>query len=143
MSLEAICRLKEEFNDLNLNPLTNIGVNQVILPKKDNYFEWEFILKGPKDSSYADGLFLLKAVFPDDYPEGRPKVYFITPVYHCNVNPKKNEFENLGHVSLETLSWWYPEYTLRKAITSIFDLFNNQNPDSPYSFEIAKEFRTN
>ena len=78
MSLEAICRLKEEFNDLNLNPLTNIGVNQVILPKKDNYFEWEFILKGPKDSSYADGLFLLKAVFPDDYPEGRPKIFHNT-----------------------------------------------------------------
>ena len=44
---------------------------------------------------------------------------------------------------METLRWWYPEYTMRKVITSIFDLFNNQNPDSPYSFEIAKEFRTN
>ena len=44
---------------------------------------------------------------------------------------------------METLRWWYPEYTMRKVITSIFDLFNNRNPDSPYSFEIAKEFRTN
>ena len=143
MSLEAICRLKEEFNDLNLNPLTNIGVNQVILPKKDNYFEWEFILKGPKDTSYAGGLFLLKAIFPDNYPEEHPEVYFITPVYHLNINPIKLTCQNLGHVSMSSLNFWYPNYKMKDIMCEIFCLFYMPNPYSPYGLDRAKEFKDN
>ena len=138
-------RIKEEYRDLSLNPITNIGTI-VNLPDQNNYYEWIFTLVGPKDTSYAGGLFILKIKFPKDYPQKPPQIYFITPVYHLNVNPKvpQSELDNpLGYVSISTLNWWKPDYTIREVITNIFALFYMQNPDSCFSLEQANEFRNN
>ena len=143
MSLKGIFRLKEEFDDLNANPITNIGLSKIILPKKDSYFEWEFSIIGAKDTCYRGGTFFLRAIFPDNYPESAPEICFITPIYHLNVNPKRSQYENLGHICLSTLNWWKPEYTMREVITNLFALFYMQNPECPYGLDRADEFRNN
>ena len=143
--IKAMKRIKEEFSDINNNPISNIGVT-VGLPDEDNIFEWQCSLMGPKDSSYNGGIFFLKIKFPDDYPEKAPEVCFLTPIYHVNVNPRAPKtsgagVESLGHVCISTLNWWKSEYKMREVLTNIFALFYMANPESPYGMDRANELR--
>ena len=97
--MNSLERIKEEYNDIMENPLPNIGVS-VSLPNYDNYYEWNINYLSPRDSLYAGGLFLLKLLFPNEYPNSCLKIIFLTPIYHLNVNPKKSESESLGKVML-------------------------------------------
>ena len=136
-------KIKEEFTDINNNPISNIGVT-VGLPDEDNIFEWQCSLMGPKDTSYSGGIFFLNIKFPENYPEKCPEVVFKTPIYHINVNPKKLDTqgaEPLGHVCISTLNWWKPTSKIREVLTDIFALFYMANPESPYGLERAQEFR--
>ena len=145
--LKAMKKIKQEFKELNSDPISNIGVT-IGLPNEDNIFEWQCSLLGPKDTSYSGGLFFLRVNFPEDYPEKPPEVCFKTPIYHVNINPHKPKtngpgVEGLGHVCISTLNWWKPTYTMREVLTNIFALFYMGNPDSPYGMERADELRYN
>ena len=145
--IKAMKKIKEEFKDINSNPISNIGVT-IGLPNEDNIFEWQCSLMGPKDTSYNGGLFFLRVKFPDEYPEKPPEVCFKTPIYHININPHKPKqegpgAEGLGHVCISTLNWWKNTYTMREVLTNIFALFYMANPDSPYGMDRADEFRFN
>ena len=137
-------RIMEEYKDLIISP-NNCGIS-VSLFNDSDYTKWRATLLGPKDSSYKGGLFILSINFPNDYPNKAPEVCFLTPIYHVNVNPKVpttqgEGVESLGHVSISTLNWWKPEYTMREVLTNIFAIFYMANPDSPYGLDRADEFR--
>ena len=145
--IKAMKRIKEEYKEINSNPIANIGVT-VGLIDEENIFEWRVSLIGPKDTSYAGGLFILNIKFPDNYPDRQPEVCFKTPIYHVNINPKKSKstgpgVESLGHVCISTLNWWKPKYRMREVLTNIFGLFYMANPKSPYGAERAEEFTKN
>ena len=76
-------RIEKEYDDLNLNPITNFGC-MVSLPDPNNISEWRCTLLGPKDTSYKGGLFILNIYFPKDYPLKPPEILFNTPIYHLN-----------------------------------------------------------
>jgi len=77
--INALKKIKEEFNDLNHNPISNIGC-VVSLPNEDNLFEWTATIVGPLDTSYKGGLFYLRIFFPENYPNSAPEVCFTTPI---------------------------------------------------------------
>ena len=86
--------------------------------------------------------------FPDNYPEKPPEIFFTTPIYHINVNPfkpKGNEetIGNLGHISLNMLNFWKPEYTIKEVIIHLFYLFYKPNPNCGYGLERVYEFKEN
>ena len=91
---------------------------------------------GPQDTPYANGLFILTADFPDDYPNKGPEVKFKNKMYHLNVN-------NSGHVCISTLSNWVKGTTMSEVLSLIFALFYKQNPDSAYNSQWAKLFKEN
>ena len=141
----AANRLKYEYDDLYNNPIANIGGN-IGLFDEDNLFEWKYTFFGPRDTPYSGGLFYLRVHFPDDYPQKPPEVCFTTPIYHVNINPiKSNEkdSQSLGHVCINTLNWWKPEYTMREVLNNIYALFYKGNPDSPYGIDRAIEYSQN
>ena len=143
--IEVKKRIIEELLSLLKNPVTSFGLT-VSLPNEDNILEWEAKLMGPNDTSYKDGIFVLKVEFPKDYPMKPPEIFFKTPIYHLNVNPKISdipEAKPLGHICISTLNWWKPEFTMREVFSSIFALFYMGNPDNPYSFERAEEYKNN
>ena len=141
----AMKRIKQELNDLNKNPVGNLGIT-VGLEDPDNIFLWRATIKGPDDTPYKGGIFFLGIKFPENYPEKAPEVWFKTPIYHVNINPKKTlgeKVEHLGHVCISTLNWWKPHYKMKEVLTNIYGLFYMANPDSPYIIDRAEEFRNN
>ena len=137
----AMKQLKKDFKDLQENPLVNIGLC-VGLTDEDNIFEWRCTFYAPKDTPYKDGLFILKILFPDNYPNEKPEVCFLTPIYHVNINPIKSE-QPLGHVCISTLNWWNPKYSIKEVLNNIYALFYRGNPDSPYGIDRAQELKSN
>ena len=130
-SLEII---KKEFEDLQMNPLCSIGV-VVGLLEPNNYYKWKSSLMGAFDSPYKYGVFILKLIFPEDYPNTRPEVYFLTPIYHLNVN-SSNTSEPLGSISSCFFDWWTPTSTVKELLSKLFLIFYLEKID--FSFDNAK-----
>ena len=140
--IEEMKRIKKEFTEIHRNPTSSIGIT-VGLPEEDNIFKWIVTFVGPRDTSYKCGIFSYIVEFPDNYPETPPEIYFTTPIYHLNINPYNNIGVKLGHVSLDFLNNWKPEYTIRETFIYIFGLLYKPNPDNAYGLERANEFRFN
>ena len=138
---KAAKQILEEFQELNYNPLPNIGVSVGLV--NNNIFEWQVGMFGPVDTPFKDGLFLLKIKFPDNYPESPPLVCFITPIYHINVNHIYRNDCPLGYLCYSTLFLWKPEYKMRQVLAEIFICFYLQNPRSPTGLERANEMIKN
>ena len=86
---------------------------------------------------YAGGTLILIVVFPDSYPNTEPEVIFTNKIYHLNVSNSN------GHICISTLNEWKPKTPMVDVISAIFALFYDQNPNSPYSGEMAREYTTN
>ena len=142
--LRAIKILDEEYKDLGKSPLTNIGAT-VGLINEDNIFEWRFTLLGPKETSYELGMFYGKIIFSEDYPEKRPIISFITPIYHPNVKHLKdnNNIFPLGNVSVSFLNNWNPGTKIREILAKLYTIFYMANPECCYDKNIGKEYKEN
>ena len=143
--LNASKIINQQFKDIIKNPITNCGIVPSLF-NDDDIFTWRTTLVGAKDTSYRGGLFYLKIIFPENYPQSAPDIIFLTPIYHLNVNPFKGDYpeaEKLGHVSVSFLNWWNPKTTVREMLTKLFTIFYMANPDSPYGLDKANEFKNN
>lgn len=129
--IEAMKKLKKEFNELKNNPITSLGVT-VGLVDANNIFKWKISMIGPQDTPYAGGIFFLEADFPEDYPYNGPKIKFTTKIFHCNVF-------NWG-ICISTLNNWKPT-PMVKVLSDIFALFYANNPDN--NEQPSREYRTN
>ena len=137
--MEAMKYLKNEFEALKKDPILSLGCTVGL--NEEQYwkylFHWKLSLLGPKDTPYGDGVFFLTVDFPDNYPTGKPEVRFINKIYHLNVSSTN------GHICISTLNSWKPRTPMVDVISAIFALFYDQNPESPYSGEMAREYQTN
>ena len=124
--------LKKEFDALQNDPILSLGCTVGL--EKNDIFHWKISLAGPIDTPYAGGMFFLTAAFNEDYPEKKPEVRFINKIYHLNVSPTN------GHICISTLNEWKPKTPMVDVISAIFALFYDQNPKSPYSGEMAREY---
>ena len=132
--LEAIKRINEEFKQLNRSPLVNLGIT-VGLFNDDDIFTWKCTILGPKDTFYKGGLFYLKIIFPKDYPNSKPEILFLTPIYHLNVKFFVSAQQPLGHICVNSLNEWNPGDSVKKVLPELFELLHKNNPDSPYDYQ--------
>ena len=139
---KAMNRIKIEFDDINNNPLGEIGVT-IGLNDENNIFRWSATLQGPKDTVYKGGIFLLDIKFPEDYPESPPEILFVTPIYHLNINSSSQTGISVGKVYCNSINNWKNYFTIRKIFPEIFVLLYRNNPDCGYDSEKNKEFRLN
>lgn len=72
--MTSIFGYKRQYAELEQNPLSDLGYN--IEFSKEDIYKWRISLLGAKDTSYADGIFLIKLIFPHDYPNTAPKKFF-------------------------------------------------------------------
>ena len=126
--------LIHEFEELKHEPLSISGYTIELFDQ--NIYQWRITLLGAKDTPYADGIFFIKLLFPEDYPDSPPKIDFLTPIYHMNVHPK------YGRVDVNFIRYdWQKTSKVREILTKLYTIFYLENPDSPYSREQADEYR--
>ena len=127
--------LKNEYDKLQKDPILSLGCTVGLV--NNDIFHWKITLLGPVDTPYAGGLFILTADFTEKYPNEKPEVRFVNQIYHLNVSPSNH------HICISILNEWVPKTPMVDVISGIFSLFYNQNPKSPYSGEMAREYETN
>ena len=82
------------------------------------------VLEGPISSPYQNGFFLFKMIYSQDHPWKPPKFYFISKIFHPNIN------EENGFVSVDILrEMWNPSLTVGKIIYSVQSLLDEPNTD--------------
>jgi ubiquitin-conjugating enzyme E2 D/E len=80
---------------------------------EDNLADWKVIIKGPDGTPYAGYHWVLRAMFPTDYPFKPPKLQWLTSIYHCNVSSEGRICLNVLHDS------WSPSITFPKIMENI------------------------
>jgi ubiquitin-protein ligase len=77
-------------NTLDINkPIKSLGIYQIKEEKNpnDNGRTWFVKIKGPELSLYKKGVFTIRIDFPPNYPEERPRAFFVTKICHIQVDP--------------------------------------------------------
>lgn len=107
----------------------------VIQPCIDgDLYKWKAIMRPSDSSLYRDTEFELIIYIPTNYPYAPPKIAFITPVYHPNINSS-------GNICISTLGKdWSPALTIEKTLISILSMLDEPNPSDPLRPEAAELF---
>ena len=133
-------RLKREFNEFIKDPpfyCSGGPVNDMVNEKEKDYYKWDATITGPQSSPYANGIFKLSIIFPQNYPFHAPMIIFITPIYHPNISKG-------GEICLDILKeQWSPALTISKVLLSICSLLTDPNPSDPLRPVVADLYLKN
>jgi len=92
-------------------------------------------IEGPEDTPYHTRYFQLKLVLSTDFPSKPPRGYFLTKIYHPNVDP------TTGAICVNTLKKdWTPTTSLSHVLTVIRCLLIVPFPESSLNDEAGKNF---
>lgn len=92
-------------------------------------------IEGPEDTPYHTRYFQLKLVLSTDFPSKPPRGYFLTKIYHPNVDP------TTGAICVNTLKKdWTPATSLSHVLTVIRCLLIVPFPESSLNDEAGKNF---
>jgi len=96
-------------------------------------------IQGPAESPFAEGTYTLSINIPDRYPFEPPRVRFITPIYHPNIDSD-------GRICLDTLKMqpqgsWSPSININTLLLTIRVLMANPNADDGLVPEITEEYK--
>ena len=128
-------RLTNDISDLCIESRKPEAIHE-INTEITNKFSFNVILKGPDNSPYHNGRFILHFEISSEYPFKPPIVKFKTPIYHQNIQD--------GNICLDILKKeWTPAFTLHKILRSISSLLNNPNPDDPLAADVGAEYKSN
>ena len=114
----------------NLSYITSIETVQ------DDLFTWDVTMIGPENSPYAGGKFVLRLLFPTQYPFKPPILNFQTTVYHPSV------VTATGEVCSAVLGAWGPTLTAEHCLMTVYSLLQVPSPDHPLEQEIAQQLAT-
>ncbi|GIX62680.1 ubiquitin-conjugating enzyme, putative [Babesia caballi] len=146
MTFEHV-RLERELKDIQRDPESSVDAHTV----DGDIYTWKGYIKGPIQTPYEGGHFILGIKIPRDYPYNPPKVgpgspakltreqiHFETKIWHPNISSET------GAICLDVLkNEWSPALTIRTALLSIQALMSAPEPDDPQDAEVASMYRRN
>ena len=133
----TLLRLKKEMEMIEKDPPPGCSA----WAAGDSVHELEAVIQGADDTPYAKGCFRLRITVPQRYPFEPPKVHFVTPIYHPNI-------DSAGRICLDILNMpdgngkgaWKPSLNLKTVLLSIRLLMAEPNPDDGLMVDITQEY---
>ena len=124
--------LQKEIKNLIKRPPAGV----MFVPNEtDSISEVTAELMGPDDTPYAGGRFMVKLVLGRDYPQAPPKGYFLTKIYHPNVEPRT------GAICVNTLKKdWSEDMGISHILKVVWCLLVYPFPESSLNDEAGKLF---
>lgn len=135
--MQRVSRMNRELSLLEREPPPGISCWQ----KDNDVTHLEAQIFGGEGTPYSGGVFKLEITIPDRYPFEPPKVQYVTPIYHPNI-------DTIGRICLDLLKMppagnWKPSLNICTVLTSIQLLMAEPNPDDPLMADISTEFKHN
>ncbi|XP_077978958.1 ubiquitin-conjugating enzyme E2 T-like [Glandiceps talaboti] len=135
--MQRATRMKREIQLLEREPPHGVSCWM----KKDRIDELEAQILGGDETPYTGGIFKLEIQVPERYPFEPPKIRFVTPIYHPNI-------DNGGRICLDILKMppggsWKPSLNISTVLKSIQLLMADPNPDDPLMTDISNEYKFN
>jgi ubiquitin-conjugating enzyme E2 D/E len=94
----------------------------ITLISADDLRHYQATIRGPVDSPFEDGMYLLDVKLASEYPFKPPKITFLTRIFHPNIRED-------GAIYLSKLyDEWNPTLTIEKVLLSIQSLLTS--PDT-------------
>lgn len=119
----------DEFNKLKNSRVIPIVKCEFINGDINN---WKVSFKGSSCSPYEDGIFELKVNLPNEYPDKRPWLYFITKMFHPNIQ------QSDGKVSITLLYNWVKSFTIEEVINGFIQVMEEPEVGPGYGEEPQK-----
>ncbi|PKK22937.1 ubiquitin-conjugating enzyme E2T [Columba livia] len=135
--MQRASRLKRELALLSTEPPPGITCWQ----NQNQLDNLRAQILGGADTPYEKGIFNLEIVVPERYPFEPPKIRFLTPIYHPNI-------DSAGRICLDVLKLppkgaWRPSLNISTLLSSIQLLMAEPNPDDPLMADISSEYKYN
>ena len=128
----ALKRLNKELKIFTKEPSNYYTVE----PSEDNFLVWNFIIFGPPDTFYENGIFKGTIKFPEAYPIRAPKVEFNNMI-HPNVYHNGEVCISILHEGVDSHGYelvterWSPTHNVNTIMMSIISLLSDPNFESP------------
>mmetsp|Transcript_20253 Transcript_20253/g.28485 ORF Transcript_20253/g.28485 Transcript_20253/m.28485 type:complete len:194 (+) Transcript_20253:104-685(+) len=133
--MQNASRVRKELKEVQ-GESESAGVSAKLLDGKLNH--WKGEIKGPEDTPYEGGVFVVDIQIPDNYPFVPPKMRFDTKIWHPNVSSAN------GAICLDILKdEWSPALTMRTALLSLQALLCDPNPSDPQDAQVASQYKKN
>ncbi|XP_072290137.1 ubiquitin-conjugating enzyme E2 C [Eucyclogobius newberryi] len=121
-------RLQQELMALMMSGDKGISA----FPESENLFKWVGTIDGAQGTVYEGLRYRLLLEFPAGYPYHAPRVKFVTPCFHPNVDGQ-------GFICLDILKdKWSALYDVRSILLSIQSLLSEPNNESPLNTTAAE-----
>ena len=98
-------------------------MNMFTLGPYTSFLDWRALIHGPSDTLYEGGLYELEITLKKKFPFKPPRLRFITPICHPNVDAE-------GVVKVDALGErWSPAHTIAKVLLAVISILDDPNFD--------------
>lgn len=114
------------------------GIDSVLIaPSLENIYIWRGCIKGPSDSPFQGGWFMVRVEVPSEYPLLPPSMWFETKIAHPNIHLET------GEVCLDVLkTQWSPAWTLESALRAVQVMLAHPDASSPLNCDCGNLIRS-
>uniref|UniRef100_A0A915KSV2 E2 ubiquitin-conjugating enzyme n=1 Tax=Romanomermis culicivorax TaxID=13658 RepID=A0A915KSV2_ROMCU len=132
MAKSSNMRMLRELRDWQ-DEETDVGIK--LEKVGDSLSRFRGSIRGPPDTPYVNGTFVLDIEITEHYPFRPPKVRFVTRVWHPNISSVT------GAICLDLLrDQWAATMTIRTVLLSIQSLLSDPKPNDPQDAVVASQY---
>ena len=116
----------------------------------DNVFKWRVTIIGQPGSELEGGMFPAEVEFPDDFPNRPPKMRFLCPMWHPNIDGETGKvcisiLHDPGNDPYEyeqVHERWLPIHNIESIVVSVVSMLTDDpNCESPLNVEAARQYK--